>query len=159
MLLTNRIHFIWAAILIFCCSCENHDMVKTIDFKKFTIEAPSTWHKFKLWIEDSYVGGIKLDSGDEITFDLGLYSNSLGDIDSLTHNFEIITIDGRMAKLVTPRNSGHGTVAVYIDSLWVKANFGDYYMVDRFVIVGNDLRPENEKKLISAFRTIKFKKD
>ncbi len=123
------------------------------------METPSSWDKFKLWIEDSYVGGVKLDSGDEVTFDLGQYSNSLDDIDSLTHNFEWITIDGRMTKLITPKNSGHGTVAIYIDSLWLKADLGDYYMVDRFVMGGNDLKPENEKKLVKAFRTLKFKKD
>ena len=152
--------FIGTTILICCFSCgSNHERTKTIDFKKFSLETPSTWDKFKLWIEDSYVGGIKLDSEDEVTFDLGLYSNSLEDIDSLTHNFEWIVIDGRMTKLVTPKHPGHGTVAIYIDSLWVSGSFGDDIMVDKFVMGGNDLTPENEKILIEAFRTLKFKKD
>jgi hypothetical protein len=152
--------FTGTTILIFCFSCiGRQEKVKTIDFKKFSLETPSTWDKFKLWIEDSYVGGIKLDSGDEVTFDLGLYSNRLDDIDSLTHNFKWILIDGRVTKLVTPKHSGHGTVAIYIDSLWTKADFGDYYMIDKFVMGGDNLKPENEKKLIEVFKTIKFKKD
>jgi hypothetical protein len=150
----------WLIILISCFSCNNQrEGVKTLDFKNFSLETPSSWDKFKLWIEDSDVGGIKLDKGDEVTFDLGLYSNSLDDIDSLTHNFEWIVIDGRKTKLVTPKHSGHGTVAIYIDSLRTKADFGEYSMVDSFVMGGDDLEPENEKMLVNAFKTLKFKKD
>ena len=63
------------------------------------------------------------------------------------------TIDGRKAKIVYPRKSGIGTTGVYIDSLWVSGS-----QVDRFNLYGKNLKPGNEKKVLQALRTLKFRK-
>jgi hypothetical protein len=62
------------------------------------------------------------------------------------------TIDNKKAKIISPKKTGYGTTGIYIDSLWVKGSG-----VDRFQLNGEDLKPENEKKLLNAIRTIKFK--
>ena len=62
------------------------------------------------------------------------------------------TIDGRKAKIVYPRQSGIGTTGIYIDSLWVQGSD-----VDRFNLYGENLKPENEKKVLAALRTLKFR--
>ena len=63
------------------------------------------------------------------------------------------TIDGRKAKIVYPRRSGLGTTGVYMDSLWVSGSG-----VDRFNLYGDNLKPENEKLVLKAIRTLKFRK-
>ncbi|NRF38327.1 hypothetical protein [Pedobacter foliorum] len=65
-------------------------------------------------------------------------------------SFEII--DNKKVKIIYPKKTGHGTTGIYIDSVWVKGS-----EVDRFQLNGEDLKPENEKKLLYAIRTIKFK--
>lgn len=130
-----------------------------MNFLKFSIEVPTSWEEENLRIEDSYVGGIKLSNDEEVVFDLGYYSNRLDEVDSLTHNFSWIIIDGRKTKLVTPKKPGQGTVGIYIDSLWVNGSFGDDYMIDTFVMGGNNLKAENERLLIKAFTTLEFKKN
>lgn len=62
------------------------------------------------------------------------------------------TIDNKKAKIISPKKAGYGTTGIFIDSLWVKGSG-----VDRFQLNGKDLKPENEKKLLNAIRTIKFK--
>lgn len=63
------------------------------------------------------------------------------------------TIDSRRAKIVYPRKSGSGITGVYIDSLWVSGSD-----VDHFNLYGDNLKPENEKKVLQALQTLKFKK-
>jgi len=63
------------------------------------------------------------------------------------------TIDGRIAKILSPINSGIGTTGIYIDSVWVgsrgKTSFNLY---------GKNLSKENEKIFLRALKTIKFHK-
>lgn len=167
---------------------QSNDGTKTLDFGSFTIETPHSWTKVEKEGIDSYVGAIALDNKDTLTFDLGWYSNRLyeydpvffdsstiGAIDTfLVDTSEVIfvknrmlvdpdryrknnvtwdTIDGRKAKIVYPRRSGSGTTGVYIDSLWVSGS-----SVDRFNLYGNDLKPENERKVLEALRTLRFYK-
>lgn len=63
--------------------------------------------------------------------------------------FEII--DSKKAKIVTPKKTGLGTTGVYFDSLWSAGA-----SADRFQLNGKNLKPENEKLLLKALRTIKF---
>ena len=67
---------------------------------------------------------------------------------------EWTTINNRKAKLVKPRNPGHGTTGVYFDSLWTSGSD-----VDRFQLSGQYLKPENELKVLTAIRTLKFKSE
>lgn len=158
-----------------------------MDFGAFTIETPHSWKQIKEKGIDSYVGRIAIDNQDTLDFDLGWYSNTLTEnepqiversllqhmqqpvdtseliiVDSRKgidpdkykkNNVSWDTIDGRKAKIVYPRQSGKGTTGVYIDSLWISGSD-----VDRFNLFGDNLKPENEKKVLLVLQTLKFKK-
>jgi hypothetical protein len=70
------------------------------------------------------------------------------------NRFYYAKIDNRRAKIVQPKKSGHGITGIAIDSLWVS---GDD--VDRFQMSGVDLDSANERKLLEAFGTLKFRKE
>jgi hypothetical protein len=61
-------------------------------------------------------------------------------------------IDNRKAKIVRPKKSGIGTTGVYFDSLWI-AGSG----IDRFQISGRNLKPDNERLVLEAMKTLRFK--
>jgi len=170
-----------------CNQNQPENNTKILDFGAFTIEAPKSWKQIKQKGIDSYIGRIAIDSKDTLDFDLGWYSNTLTEYEpqiversSLQHmqqpvdtseliivenrrgvdadkyrknNISWDTIAGRKAKIVYPRQSGIGTTGVYIDSLWISGSG-----IVRFNLYGNNLRPESEKKVLQALRTLKFKK-
>ena len=169
-------------IIIFISSCAGKKTQDThlLDFKNFTIETPLSWERITSRGLDSYVGGIKIDSIDGVSFDLGLYSNDLSeyvkvnlhdttftymttsDYPSLKGDSNYMekikkckvildTIDGYRAKLVVPINSGIGITGVYIDSLWV-SNSDNV----KFQLSGNNLKPKNERELLKAFKSLRF---
>jgi hypothetical protein len=155
---------------------------KTLDFKEFTIQVPPTWGHVRIKGIDSYVGLIALDNGDTASFDLGWYSNTLDDESIFVHgndvhlvdekgnltfygkadtvnierlkNNKIIwtTIDAKRAKIIEPKLTGKGITGVYFDSLWTKGSG-----TDRFQMNGRNLKPENERQLLIAVQTLKFK--
>lgn len=161
---------------------------KTMNFGAFTIEVPKSWQQIKARGADSYVGSIAIDERDTLGFDLGWYSNTLSESEPqiiersmlkyFTQPFDtsewIIvesrkgidpdkykkqnvswdTIDGYKAKIVYPRKTGTGITGVYIDSLRVRGS-----NIDRFNLYGDNLKPENEKKVLEVLRTLKFKKN
>jgi hypothetical protein len=63
------------------------------------------------------------------------------------------TVDGRKAKIVSPKRTGHGMTGIYIDSLWMAGSARD-----RFQMNGKNLNAENERSLLKAFETLRFKK-
>lgn len=170
-------------ILLFLFSCKTKKTSSDsnlLDFKSFTIETPTSWKKIESKGVDSYVGGIQIDSTQGASFDMGLYSNDLSEfvkvnLNDTTYSFVTTskipplmgdstfmeknkkckvlwdTIDGYRAKLIIPINSGFGVTGVYIDSLW-QTNSGNV----KFELSGNNLSPENEMKLIKAFKTLHF---
>lgn len=155
---------------------------KTLDFKEFTIQVPPTWGQVRIKGIDSYVGLIALDNGDTASFDLGWYSNPLDDESIFVHGSDVhlvdekgnltfygkadtvdierlkknkikwTTIDRKRAKIVQPKLTGKGMTGVYFDSLWTKGSG-----TDRFQLNGIDLSPENERQLLIAVKTLKFK--
>ncbi len=171
-----------------CRQTKSGGGTETMDFDAFSIVTPQSWSAVKENSVDSYVGSISIDDKDTIGFDLGWYSNTLYEYDptildssiisnidfSLIDTNEVIFvnkrtnvdpdecrknnvlwdyIDGRKAKIVYPRKSGIGTTGVYIDSLWVSGSG-----IDRFNLYGENLKPENEYRLLQALRTLKFRK-
>lgn len=123
---------------------------KTLDFGEFTIVVPKNWINVRVQGIDSYVGRIKIDDQDAIGFDLGRYSNSLRSEDTKAY---LDTIDRKRVKLVRPKKSGTGITGVYIDSLRSTA-YGNI----KFELSGYNLKPENEELVLTAIKTIKFKK-
>ena len=168
-----------------CNQSHPSEQTKTMDFGAFTIKTPHTWKQIKAKGIDSYVGTIAIDDSDILDFDLGWYSNDLteyqeikmGDgkmyyisasdtaysptlVDS-AHRDRVVksnvswdTIDGRRAKVLKPIKPGVGTIGIYIDSLWQAG--AD---VDKFNLYGTNLKPQNEKVVLDAFKTLKFHKD
>lgn len=63
--------------------------------------------------------------------------------------FEII--DGKTAKIISPIITGTGMTGVYFDSLRVTDS-----QITRLEISGNSLKPENEKLVLQALKTLKF---
>lgn len=173
-------------ILLSACNQPDLADTKVLDFGSFTIEVPQSWETIKETGIDSYVGRIAIDNKDTLDFDLGWYSNKLYESDitildsSLIHSLDTNMIDinavifvkdkhltdpdkfrknnvswdtisGYAAKIVYPRRSGIGITGIYIDSLWASGP-----AVDRFNLYGENLQPENEKKVLKALRTLKF---
>jgi hypothetical protein len=171
-----------------CNQTNSKTGTKILDFGLFTIETPQSWTKVNLQGADSYVGDIAIDNKDTIEFDLGMYSNMLYEtdptildssfmshVDTNDRNYhEIIfvgnsrnvdldnyrknnvswdNIDGRKAKIVYPRRSGIGTTGIYIDSLWTSRSG-----IVHFNLYGENLTPDNERKVLQALRTLKFHK-
>jgi hypothetical protein len=129
-------------------SCDNYD-TKTIDAGEFTIEVPEDWSYEQRVGYDSYVAGVEMGEGQEAFFDLGLYGNPLN-VDVAVHSIVYETIDGKRAKLVSPKSIGKGTTGVYFDSLEVTRT-------TRFHLSGTDLSKSNQKLLEEAIRTLRFK--
>jgi hypothetical protein len=167
-----------------CKQAEKENAANVMDFGAFTMQAPGHWTKIISQGIDSYVGAIAIDSTDTLTFDLGWYSDDLVEYqeviapDGKTYfisNYDTAynptlfdstnkgkvakssiswdTIDGRKAKILSPVRPGEGITGIYIDSLWKSGSAND-----RFNLYGRDLKPSNEKPVMEAFRTLKFKK-
>jgi len=68
-------------IALFGCNTNNKPPYKTklIDYGSFTMEVPVGWKPGEVYIEDSAVGQIQVDSNKFIGFDLGAYSNPLNE--------------------------------------------------------------------------------
>src|SRR5687767_5441037 len=177
--------FLTAIIVIGLTACSQPQpkgQTKTMDFGAFTIETPHTWKQIKAQGIDSYVGKIAIDDSDILHFDLGWYSNDLteyqevkmGDgktyyissydtayspklVDSANRdrvvksNILWDTVDGRRAKILSPIKAGIGTTGIYIDSLWQAGSD-----VDKFNLYGTNLKPQNEKAVLAAVKTLKF---
>ena len=159
-----------ATIIVSSCSDT-----KTLNFESFSIEVPKTWEPVQAEGIDSYVGQIAIDEQDTLSFDLGWYSNELRDEvylfekyaeeivqsdnslsvpEHLKRNRNIFTkIDSRTAKIVEPKQAGNGITGVYFDSLWAVGNNNL-----RFQLSGHDLKPENQKAVLEAVKTLKFVK-
>ena len=177
-----RLTIILLALL--SCTDKQKGETKTLDFGIFTIDVPATWQQVKANGIDSYVGLMILDKGDTVSFDLGWYSNALDDesvyidgngdiylvdnesnlefygkadtidVEKLKMNkVEWTTIAGKRAKVVKPKQTGNGMTGVYFDSLWTKGSG-----TDRFQMNGKNLNPDNERRLLEAFETLRFKK-
>ena len=131
-------------------SCETENVEpKTVDLEKFTIQVPGTWNASKLQGFDSFVGEIKINDKEKITFDLGWYSNELK-VDPITHDIDFRTVDNKKAKVVKPKNFGQGTTGAYFDSL-------ETTKTNKFQMSGTGLSSENQKLLLTAIESIKFK--
>ncbi|HEY0068042.1 MAG TPA: hypothetical protein VGB46_11785 [Flavisolibacter sp.] len=178
---------LYLTILVTTIACRQggkENAAKVMDFGEFTIQTPGHWNRMILHGIDSYVGAIVIDSTDTLMFDLGWYSNDLTEYmevimsDGKTYyisNYDTAynptlfdsanrdkvvkshiswdTIDGRRAKIVSPIKPGIGITGIYIDSLWESGSGND-----RFNLYGKDLKPTNEKAVLEALRTLKFKK-
>jgi hypothetical protein len=66
------------------------------------------------------------------------------------------TIDGLRAKIVFPRQQGIGTTGVYFDSL--HSPKASMMVPSTFSLRAENLKPQNEKALLDAVKTLRFPK-
>jgi hypothetical protein len=76
-------------------------------------------------------------------------SNNLATI--TVNQKQYITIDGYMAKLITPTVTGKGMTGLYIDKLWSAGSSND-----KFQINGQNLTAKQQQQFITAIKTLKF---
>jgi hypothetical protein len=132
-------------------SCEKDKKIQTttLDLNEFTIDIPSTWIYQQNQGYDSFVGDIKIDDNEKIDFDYGWHSNHL-DVDNLTHFINYQTIDGKKAKIVSPKSFKKGTTGVYLDSLEITK-------IWKFQLSGINLSKNNQILLLKSIESLKFK--
>src|SRR5690606_11410854 len=132
-------------------SCDRNMNITTttLDFGRFTIAAPESWEPVSATGYDSYAGGIRLDDGKEVSFDLGWYSSDLN-VDPELHEILWTTIDGRKAKVVRALVAGKGTTGVYF-SLEPDESL-------KFQMSAQKVNPVVQQQLLAAFATLKFRK-
>jgi hypothetical protein len=135
-----------AGLTILSCNYEAEQ--KILDVERFTIKTPATWTLEKVQGYDSFVRQIKINEQEKVSIDLGQYSSNLN-VDNSTHDIITKTIDNKNAKIVKPINFQRGTTGVYFDSLDSQKT--------KFQMSGIDLSADNQRLLLTAIETIKFK--
>ncbi|PVY38380.1 hypothetical protein [Pontibacter virosus] len=124
-------------------SCEKDKLSETLDFKDFTIEAPSNWESFTSQGYDSKTGGIT-NGKDELTYDYGWYAYDFKNETTATHTRTSTTIDGRPALIVKPIEKGKGVIGVFIQ---VDSQ-------NKFNLSGLDIKDEDT--VLKIFESVKF---
>lgn len=116
-----------------------------LDAGPFSILAPSGWEFHQLMGVDSYVGEFVGD-GVNLTFDFGRYSTELRHAKKPAYIINEKSIDGRAAKVVSPRTPGNGItgILVRLDSH------------DALCLWGKNLSVEQQALALKIFETLQF---
>jgi hypothetical protein len=116
-----------------------------LDAGPFSILAPSGWEFHQLTGVDSYVGEF-VGKGMKLTFDFGRYSTELRHAKKPAYIITKKSLDGRTAKVVSPRTPGNGTVGVFV-------------RLDRhhaLCLWGQNLSIEKQRLAFKMFETLRF---
>lgn len=123
----------------------NLDSWHKLDAGPFSISAPSGWEFHQLTGVDSYVGEFVGD-GMTLTFDLGRYSTELRHAKTPAYIITKESIDGRGAKVVSPRTPGNGITGVLV-------RLGVH---EALCLWGNNLSAEQGALAFKVFNTLRF---
>ena len=117
-----------------------------VDAGPFSILAPSGWEFHQLRGVDSYVGEFV---GDDIVlrFDFGGDSNPLNEEKKPAYGIVHKFIDGRRAKIVSPKTPGRGVTGVY---------FRDVGRATALCLWGKDLTSTQQELAVKMFETLRF---
>ncbi|UKM66160.2 cytochrome c [Flavobacteriaceae bacterium GSB9] len=115
------------------------------NFGAFHIKIPEHWKKIEFDGIDSYVGGIT-NGNDSLTFDYGWYSYDFSYEDGEKQLFATDTINGKIALITKPKETGNGTIGIYIEKA---------YKENRFNLIGKNIADED--LILEIFKSIKFK--
>jgi hypothetical protein len=107
--------------------------------------APSGWEFRQLPGVDSYVGEF-VGSGVTLTFDSGRYSTELRHAKKPAYIITKKAIDGRSAKVVTPRTPGNGITGVLV-------RLAGH---DALCLWGKNLSSEQQALALKIFDTLRF---
>jgi hypothetical protein len=94
----------------------------TIDLEVFTVDTPIEYRYLPLQGIDSFVGRIT-NSSDTLIFDYGWYSDDFASLDTALYTRSEISIAGKKAQLVQPRQLGKGLIGVYFPEVGGKNCF------------------------------------
>lgn len=126
------------------CMKDRDAEPKTTDFNTFTLVLPPGWHKLSLQGIDSQVGGIT-NGRDELLYDYGWYSYNFRKETTATHERTTVSMDGKPALLVEPRQPGKGLTGIYVE---VDAT-------NKFNLYGQNLK--DQATATQIMRSVKFK--
>ena len=104
---------VYASTQIAQSNISNVEGWHKLDAGPFSISAPSGWEFHQLTGVDSYVGEFVGD-GVTLTFDFGRYSTELRHAKKPAYIITKKFIDGRTARVVSPRISGNGITGVLV---------------------------------------------
>jgi hypothetical protein len=116
-----------------------------LDAGPFSISAPPGWEFHQLPGVDSYVGQFVGD-GVVLTFDFGRYSTELRNAKKPGYVIAKKPVDGRSAKVVSPRTLGNGITGVYVRVSGHEA----------LCLWGKDLTSPQQELVLKIFDTIRF---
>ena len=139
--------YFFLLVLSGCSSALNLE-TKILNFGDFEMTVPKNWKKINLKGIDSQVGAVKLDKNEKIFYDYGYYSNKLKDLEK-DNSVEFKIIDGKKAKIIHGYYTG-----IYFDSIkFIKSDS----MNMKLQFSTKNLSKINQKKILTAFETLKFK--
>jgi len=169
-----------------CSNLKQPSKTQKLDFKYFTIQAPTSWVKVKQQGIDSYVGAIAIDNQDTLQFALGWYSNDLSEdkpmilersvlkyfpehpIDTsqfiMADNYKDVDFNKyRKIEVKYEIIDGYKAKIVFPrvsgdgkTGIYIDSVWQSGGDVDRFNLYGNNLKPVNEIRFLKAISTIKF---
>jgi hypothetical protein len=114
--------------------------------------APEEELKYTIRKKDVFVRNEKTSTREQIYWDYYGPADTV-DVENLRiHKTSWITVDNRRAKVIRPKQTGRGITGIYIDSISVSGND-----IDQFRMSGLNLDSANQRKLLKAFGTLKFK--
>ncbi|MCX6352981.1 MAG: hypothetical protein NTX03_14160 [Bacteroidetes bacterium] len=135
-------------VIAFSVSCTKDGNKSEDKNEVFSLDLPSGWHLKNLEGVDTYVGYYQ-NWWDTISFDCGRMGfKGIDDVqkDANTISFEELKIDNCDAKIVKKKRYGRTYLTAYIDKR-------DSIHMNRLYTSN----PTDEKKIISIFKTHKFK--
>ena len=138
----NQLKLVFLFLLLLL-SCRKDNLNKTLDFGQFTMEVPANWKSFTSQGYDSTVGGIT-NGKEKLTYDYGWYAYDFKNETAATHTRTSITIDGKPALLVKPKEKGKGVIGIFVQ---VDSQ-------NKFHLSGQDI--QDEDTVINIFKSVRF---
>jgi len=133
-------------IVLFVWSCSTRpDPPQKLDFRSFSLLAPTNWKKITLEGIDSYVGGLT-NGKDSLIFDFGRYSAEITDEEKGNHLYAGDTVNGLYAIIPIPKNAGSGRIAIYFPKVRGE---------DKFNLMGWNIASTDS--VLQIFKSIRFK--
>lgn len=108
-----KIGYGFLLLVLFGCRDEVPARWQTLDCQTFTVQAPPRWRHVARVGYDSRVG--ELTNGKvTLRYDYGRYSYPFGRETATTHRRTNLTLDGRPAFIVEPKQRGKGVIGLYV---------------------------------------------
>jgi hypothetical protein len=114
--------------------------------------APEEELKYTIRKKEVFVKNEKTSTREAVYWDYYGPSDTVNLENLRIHKTTWITVGKRRAKVIQPKRTGKGITGIYIDSIGVSGKD-----IDPFRMSGLNLDSANQRKLLKAFETLKFK--